>query len=131
VDVAPTLLDVAGLADPHPREGISRVPELRGEACREQPVYASTVAGRLVADPPTDHALRGEGRKLVLHEGGAVELYELASDPGETRNLAPSPVSDAMKALLEARAAGAAASSPELDPDTRRMLEALGYVDGG
>lgn len=131
VDVAPTVLAAAGVADPHAREGLSRLPELRGEPCREQPVYSSTVAGRLVADPPTDHALRGEGRKVILHESGEVRLFELGEDPGETRNLAPSPVSDAMRKLLEARVAGSSASSPELDPETRRMLEALGYVDGG
>lgn len=131
VDLTPTVLDLLGVRDAHEREGISRAPELRGEPCRETPVYASTVAGRLVADPPTDHALRGQGRKLVLHEGGAAELYELSTDPGETRNLAPNEVSDAMRALLDARVKGATVASPELDPGTRSMLEALGYVDGG
>ncbi len=131
IDVTPTVLELVGVPDPHTREGLSRVAELRGGDCREEPVYSSTVAGRLVADPPTDHALRGQGRKLVLHEGGAVELYELGADPGETQNLAPSPVSDAMRALLETRVKGATVSSPELDAETTRMLESLGYVDGG
>lgn len=135
VDLTPTVLDLVGLTDPLAREGVSRVPELRGGTCRELPVYASTVAGRLVADPPTDHALRGQGRKLILHEGGAAavrgaELYDLSADPGESVNLAPNDVSDAMSALLAARIAGAPVASPELDRETEAMLEALGYTEG-
>jgi len=131
IDLAPTLLALVGVADPHTREGLSRVAELGGGTCREEAVYSSTVAGRLVADPPTDHSLRGQGRKLILHEGGGVEMYELSTDPGETTNLAPSPVSDAMRKLLEGRVAGAPVEAPSLDPETERMLEALGYIDGG
>jgi choline-sulfatase len=130
VDLAPTVLDLVGLTDPFEREGLSRVSELRGGDCRERPVYASTVAGRLVADPPTDHALRGQGRKLIRHQGGGAELYDLATDPGETVNLAPNEVSVAMSALLDARVAGASVTSPELDPETAAMLQALGYTDG-
>ncbi|MDP2311133.1 MAG: sulfatase [Pseudomonadota bacterium] len=135
VDLTPTVLDLVGLVDNVPREGVSRVSELRGGPCRELPVYASTVAGRLVADPPTDHALRGQGRKLILHQGGATgaggaELYDLVADPGESVNLAPNEVSDAMSALLEARVAGATVTSPELDTETAAMLKALGYTDG-
>lgn len=124
------MIELVGLTDPFEREGLSRVSELRGGECRERPVYASTVAGRLVADPPTDHALRGQGRKLIRHEGGAAELYDLVADPGETVNLAPNEVSEAMSALLDGRVAGASVTSPELDPETAAMLEALGYTDG-
>jgi arylsulfatase A-like enzyme len=131
VDLTPTVLELVGVADPFPREGMSRAPELGGGECREAPVYASTVAGRDVADPPTDHALRGHGRKLILHEGGATELYELGSDPGETLNLAPNEVSEGMRRLVEARVSGATLAAPEMDADTRAMLEKLGYLDGG
>jgi arylsulfatase A-like enzyme len=131
VDLVPTVLALVGVPDTFQREGVSRVRELKGGECREQPVVSSTVAGRLVADPPTDHALRGQGRKFILHEGGAVELYDLATDPGEQVNLAPNEVSEPIKRLLEVRIAGGREVAPELDSTTRDMLEQLGYIDGG
>ena len=129
VDLTLTVLELVGIADTVEREGTSRMSELGGGECRERPVYSSTVAGRLVADPPTDHALRGQGRKLIVHEGGPVALFDLAADPGETVNLAPSPVSDGMRKLLDARIAGAPLEAPELDPLTTTMLQSLGYIE--
>jgi arylsulfatase A-like enzyme len=129
VDLTPTVLDLVGITDTIAREGTSRMSELGGGECRERPVYSSTVAGRLVAEPPTDHALRGQGRKLIVHEAGPVALYDLLADPGEAVNLAPSPVSDGMRQLLEARIAGAPVESPELDPLTTSMLQSLGYIE--
>jgi arylsulfatase A-like enzyme len=129
VDLTPTVLDLVGITDTIAREGTSRMSELGGGECRERPVYSSTVAGRLVADPPTDHALRGQGRKLIVHEAGPVALFDLLADPGEIVNLAPSPVSDGMRQLLEARIAGAPVESPELDPLTTTMLQSLGYIE--
>ena len=131
VDLTPTVLALVGAPDTVDREGVSRVRELGGGECREQPVVASTVAGRLVADPPTDHALRGQGRKLIRHEDGTAELYDLVADPGEATNLAPTEVSESMKRLLEARIAGGREVAPTLDATTRDMLEQLGYIDGG
>jgi tetratricopeptide (TPR) repeat protein len=63
------------------------------------------------------------------------ELYDLASDRDETRNLLPG--SDERRRVLEARLreiapAGAAASSARMQEtaDARRQLQALGYVSG-
>jgi len=132
VDLAPTILDLVGIDDGHARDGLSRVPELRGEACRDTPVVASTTAGRFVANPPVDHALRGAGTKLIAKESGAVEYYELATDPGEMRNLAPGEASKAREELLRLLLRDKAATvGPEMDDATRQALEALGYVEGG
>ena len=132
VDLAPTLLALAGLA-PAPDtvlDGISRTPELAGEPCRNTAVVASTTAGRFVADPPVDHALRGDGQKIILKQAGPAQLYDLRADPGELHDLAPSPAADAhaaaLRRLLEGRATTA---GPDLDDQTRRALEALGYIE--
>lgn len=129
VDLTPTLLALAGVADGETREGISRVPELEGELCRERPLFASTVAGRLVADPPVDHALRGQGHKLILPEGRPPELYDLSADPRELQNLAPNALSGTMGAIVAGRARSASVSDPEQDATTQELLELLGYTD--
>ncbi|MBM4368688.1 MAG: sulfatase, partial [Deltaproteobacteria bacterium] len=132
VDLAPTILDLVAIDDGHARDGVSRVPELRGEPCRDTPVVASTTAGRFVANPPVDHALRGAGTKLIAKESGAVEYYELATDPGELRNLAPGEASKAREELLRLLLRDRATTvGPEMDDATRQALEALGYVEGG
>ena len=129
IDLSATVLALVGASGGG--EGVSRVAELGGGECREESVWSSTVAGRLMAEPPTDHSLRGQGRKLIRHENGSTELYELGPDPAEATNLAPNEVSAAMSKLVEARMAGQSPQSPELDAGTSEMLKSLGYVDGG
>jgi arylsulfatase A-like enzyme len=132
IDVTPTLLDLLGVQDGQARDGVSRVPELRGDACRAEPVVASATTGRFVEKPPVDHALRAEGEKLILHEGGATELYDLAADPDELRNRSGEPRSKEVEALLRHMLGGAGeVTGPNADAETRKMLEELGYLNGG
>ena len=87
VDIGPTLYRFAGIDDAPPTDGIDLVAAMRGEAepsSRPLPIahvrYGSDRWG-VVAD----------GHKYILNTGtGAEELFELAADPGEQRNLAPS-----------------------------------------
>ncbi len=80
IDVAPTLLDLAGVgvAPPAPR-GRSLVPVIEGAEEPGRPVFAQTGGGWSVRVGPL---------KLLALESGAYELYDLANDPGELRNLA-------------------------------------------
>ena len=134
VDVAPTLLEAAGLdARSAERDGVSLLPLARGEqTCLEGEVYATTVAGRLMERPPLDHAVRGRGRKLIAHEDGSSELYDLLGDPAETSDIAPALPAEAraLRAVLDAHVTGSAIQAPALDPATQDALRALGYLEG-
>jgi arylsulfatase A-like enzyme len=134
VSVASTLLEAAGLPEGmHDRDGDSLLPLVdQPERCEAQDAFASTVAGRHMDDPPIDHALRARGRKLIAHEDGGAELYDLNEDPGETRDIAGSRPDEAnalrsvLAEHLEGRAEIKAASQ---DQATQDALRALGYID--
>jgi broad specificity phosphatase PhoE len=74
--------------------------------------------------------------KYLHHVKGEDELYDLASDPHETRNLLEEGATEhaqRLRAALEQRVAElrrheVAPVAPELDPQTREELRALGYL---
>ena len=93
LDVAPSLVELMGLP-PHPHHtGRSLVPDLSGAELPDEEIYVET---RMAS------AVRMDGWKYVLHhyrddartaawlsgpEGTNEELYDLGTDPFETRNL--------------------------------------------
>jgi len=126
VDVAPTLLDALGLPPLARAAGVSLWPLVtRGEPLPARDLHA----GGTLYGPARSAVVRWPW-KLVAVEGGAPALYDLASDPGEARDLAaadPERVR-ALAALLPAPAAGSGASAPSLDARTREQLRELGYA---
>ncbi len=133
VDLLPTLLELVGVTAPS-TSGVSRAPLLRrGGRIRESESYAETLYSQLHFGYAPLRALRGGGWKYV--DAPRPELYHLADDPGETRNLIEerTSVAAAMRERLLTfdRAAGPAPELPELDPDAAEQLAALGYVEAG
>ncbi len=161
-DLFPTLCDAAGVPiDPkHRLDGASLRPLFRGDHLRERTLFITFphyLAG--YATTPVRAVVRGR-YKLVWHpydhlefEGGRVtnattryapeplvELFDLASDPGERTNLAaqkPEKVVE-MKQLFTAwiKEAGAKDVTPNAAYDARRPLfnsrdEALGAGNAG
>jgi arylsulfatase A-like enzyme len=134
VDVAPTVLALAGLAAPAEWVGRSLLPLIGDAAAPERDVLAH---GNFWGPPLT--SWRTGGEKLILRAepaGGAPELYEWRADPGEARDLAPTRP-DRVNALHEdlgsferTLAAGAAGAAVELDDARLRELETLGYIEG-
>lgn len=129
-DVPATVLDLAGAEPPAEAYGRSFAPVLRGETDAHRELVVSswpleyqkgriTIAvdswpRRIARDQPL--TVTADGTSLVA--GGAedeVELYDLADDPGESRNAAPERTGDAHD-LLEAAIAEllAAGASEEL-----------------
>jgi choline-sulfatase len=132
VDLLPTLLELLGVPAP-PTSGVSRAAVLRsGGRIPRSESYAETLYSQLHFGYAPLRALRGDGWKYI----GAPhpELYHLADDPGETRNLIDerASVAAAMRKALRAcdRGASSPPELPEVDPAVAERLAALGYVDG-
>jgi arylsulfatase A-like enzyme/Tfp pilus assembly protein PilF len=139
-DVAPTLLELAGMGGAF-GQGESRAAALSGAGragsfVADQGVYVETLR------PLTSYGwselvgLRTGRWKLI--RAPRPELYDLAADPRELANRhgdlpdTVAALSGRLDALIEASGGGAAVHGPApLDEETRRRLEALGYVSAG
>ncbi len=90
IDVAPTLLEAAGLKAPDYMDGKSFLPFLRGQT---QPWRTGLLYEyyweRNYPQTPTMHALRTDRYKYIHYHGiwDTDELYDLQEDPNETNNL--------------------------------------------
>ncbi|RMF70781.1 MAG: tetratricopeptide repeat protein [Acidobacteria bacterium] len=139
-DIAPTLLDLAGLAPPAGADGASLAGLLRGaDDGPDRPgVFAESHLPRLEFGWSGLRALVGrEGVKLI--DAPAPELYDVAADPAETRDLAaerPGQVralQRALDGLVESATARAPAApaSREASREDLEQLRSLGYVASG
>ena len=125
-DLLPTVLGALGLPVPADLDGSDR---LRQPSPRES--YAETLYPATFGWAPL-HSFRSEGFKLI--DAPRPELFDLASDPREARDLAreqPERVERLRRALraLAARARPAAAAAP--DAATQERLRSLGYATAG
>jgi arylsulfatase A-like enzyme len=136
LDLAPTLLDFAGLPREPQHEGRSLLPLLEGGA----PGAPRTLFAHLHRRQPTGeelelHAVIDGDWKLIAGPGREPQLFDLASDPDERRSLAaqqPARVADLERrwtAFLEkGRRLRVAEQETVLDAEARERLRALGYV---
>jgi len=132
VDVLPTVVELMGMPPVDDRTGRSLVPLIRQDAWSERPVFGATYRPEAHTDRV---AVVAEGHKLIRSwtgSGERDELYDLRSDPGELRDLAPSGHLElrSLQSILDARlqAATAVVEEAELDEDEIESLRALGYV---
>ncbi|MCP4660098.1 MAG: sulfatase-like hydrolase/transferase [bacterium] len=144
IDVMPTVLDLLGLKSPSEQHGRSLVPYLAGPGAGDdgRPAfseYGSTrvrtvLAGhwKLVDNPDHHRPICFPDAPEDLYPIAPVELYDLARDPAETRNLAADhPVEvAALRALIRDRFAGLAERSQRqvVSEELKEELRALGYV---
>ena len=135
VDVLPTVAEVAGLHTPEAVQGRSLLPLLRGESFEERPVIAETLYPELHFGWSALAAL--QDRRFQFIRSSEPELYDLAADPGQERNLVQdrAEVLNRMTAELELQlerlSCGGLDASSTPDAATIARLQALGYLAGG
>lgn len=133
IDLYPTLAALAGAATPPVLQGESLLPLLAGLPPRETPERSAFASFNGIA-----HAVRLGSWKLYAGPGDVRALYDLASDPGESRDRLAAERRAAHRLARElarwreqeealARVV-APAGTRELPPEVIRELEALGYL---
>lgn len=107
VDLAPTVLDAAGIDIPYSMQGKSLMPILRGEA--DLHVHKDRVVcefndalGSAIESVPTHATMTFDGRYkfIVYHDHGFGELFDLKDDPGEFTNLWDDPDHRELRGVL-------------------------------
>lgn len=124
IDIAPTVLARAGLPAPADLPGQSLL-----EALKEADTYFEALSTALNRGWAPLHGIIRERRKFI--ELPVAELYELESDPGESRNLYAEKRREsaaARKALAALNTSPAAARNISAEEAAR--LRSLGYVAG-
>ncbi len=89
-DYYPTLLELAGLP-PFPeqhRDGVSLVPLLQGGALNRGSLFWHYPHYGNQGGAPSGAARDGDWKLIEWYEDGALELFNLRADPGETHDLA-------------------------------------------
>ncbi|MEN8162456.1 MAG: sulfatase-like hydrolase/transferase, partial [Myxococcota bacterium] len=89
LDIAPTLLDAAGIGTPPEMHGRSVLPGLGDPGAPWRRAFAYSYWFEPPYPTPTQRALRTERWKYVETGGRPPTLFDLREDPGEHRNLAP------------------------------------------
>jgi choline-sulfatase len=132
IDIAPTLLDYAGLAARPEMEGRSLRRAAAGEALDDAPAYAESLHAQLQYGWAPLHALRTDRFKLI--DAPRAELYDLKADGAETRDRSQEEgarLEALRKELQRIMATTTPVAAQAIDAETAERLGALGYLGGG
>jgi arylsulfatase A-like enzyme len=109
VDLAPTFLDLAGVPAPHEMQGRSWRPLFAARDGVPRPPWREAFLAEYFQETgypqtPTMVAVRTTGAKLIRYTGHDewMELFDLRTDPYETKNLARDPAQAALLARMTA-----------------------------
>lgn len=94
IDVAPTILELAGVQKPEQMQGRSIMPILKGEDVKwRDRIFYEYYWENAFPQTPTMHGVRTDRYKLIRYHGvwDTNEFYDLQEDPYEMHNLIASP----------------------------------------
>ncbi len=131
VDVAPTLARLAQLGS-FDADGVDLRAALTGGHLGRRHLYAESFAPLLDFGWSPLRSFRGDGWKYIA--APQPELYNLTSDPGETRNMIkeePQRAAELARRVDAISPATLPAAATAADPETQQRLQALGYVSAG
>jgi len=126
VDVAPTVLRLAGLGVPGSMQGR----DLFSAPADAHEVYAETLYPRILGWSALTSLVDGRW-KVIAPESAAEELYDLESDPAEKDDVSqrkPAVVQAAVARLGVIKNAEAAPAAAAVSAEAQERLRALGYV---
>jgi arylsulfatase A-like enzyme/Flp pilus assembly protein TadD len=133
IDLAPTTLDLVGVARPDTFEGRSLIPAIASGEKTSPPAYFEAMDANLTRNWAPLTGLVSAREKLI--DLPIPELYDLGDDPHETTNLftRTGDRARALQSLLRTAATdfasrGSASEKTTLSSDARQRLQALGYV---
>jgi choline-sulfatase len=134
IDLAPTLLDLAGIQNDLKGQGISLKKSIEqmkdpGIMSASESLYPKVNLGW--------SELRGiEKDQFHYIDAPRPEVYDVINDPGETKNLINQQTAiagnmgNALNQLYQGSSSSAQNSQPEMDAETKERLASLGYVSG-
>lgn len=134
-DLAPTLLESAGLTVPPTLQGLSLLPLSReGSKAEDRPAYGeSSYPRRAFGWSPL---ISWRADRFLYVRAPTRELYDIVADPQASRNLAASRgrladgLDGELAQFLGRSATGASAAPARVDPAVAERLAALGYLGG-
>ncbi len=136
IDIAPTLLKLAGISFSEKLDGASLVPVMKGKM-DHRVAYLETFVPRLNFGWSELRGMRDDSSKVIL--APRPEAYDLTKDPGENHNLLDGGSMPGDGRELLAQLKEIVQKDPfehgeqqqgKVDQETRRKLAALGYVWG-
>jgi arylsulfatase A-like enzyme/tetratricopeptide (TPR) repeat protein len=129
VDILPTIAAMTGLPAPADLPGRSLLTAIAGEQADRSTYFEAMTATLKRGWAPLRGVIVGREKYVDLP---VEELYDLASDPGETRNLAPSSGESVRRLFSRLQAYGASlpGEQGEETAETRARLQSLGYLSG-
>jgi choline-sulfatase len=132
IDIAPTLLDLAGRAPLAGIEGVSLRASFESRRAPGEAAYSESLFARLGFGWAPLYGWRDRG--LMLIDAPRPELYDLASDSTEARNLATDRTADLARMRRAVQAAvskGTEARPSAVGREAGEQLRSLGYVASG
>jgi len=129
IDVAPTVLRLLGVP-PLDADGIDLGPAIGGAPVPARDLYAESFAPLLDFGWSPLRTIRSDAWKYIA--APKPELYDIVQDPGETHDAvkADGARAAALQAKVTRYSGPDVIARPDVDPETRARLLALGYTAG-